>query len=71
MRDFLEIEEFDANGQEPLAAELDAFCRSVATRSEPPVTGEDGLRALRLVESILEKIERDAASLSRNPPRSS
>jgi predicted dehydrogenase len=71
MRDFLVIEESEASGEEPLGRELEAFCRSVMTRSEPPVTGEDGLRALRLVESILEKIERDTTFPSSNTPRSS
>lgn len=63
MRDFLVIEEFEVNGEEPLAKELRSFCRSVLTRSEPPVTGEDGIRALKLVDSILEKIKHDTTSL--------
>lgn len=63
MRDFLVIEESEVNGEEPLGKELRAFCRSVLTRTDPPVTGEDGIRALKLVASILEKIERDTTSL--------
>ncbi len=63
MRDFLVIEESEINGEEPLSKELGAFCRAVLTRTDPPVTGEDGIRALKLVASILEKIERDTTSL--------
>ncbi|MFH1755810.1 MAG: hypothetical protein ABIA59_08925, partial [Candidatus Latescibacterota bacterium] len=63
MRDCLVIEESQAVGEEPLAKELQIFCRSVLTRTQPPVTGEDGLRALQLIESILEKIERDTTTL--------
>jgi predicted dehydrogenase len=63
MRDFLIIEEYEAKGEEPLAKELRVFCQSVITRTKPPVTGEDGIRALKLVESILGKIERDTTSL--------
>ena len=42
---------------EPLKLELDAFLRSVATRSPAPVTGEEGLAALEVALDILAKIE--------------
>jgi predicted dehydrogenase len=63
LQDFLVIEEFEADGEEPLSKELKSFCQSVLTRAQPLVTGEDGIRALRLVESILEKIKHDTTSL--------
>jgi len=40
--------------KEPLQAELEAFVDAVAGNKEPPVTGEDGLRALRLAHQIVE-----------------
>ncbi|NLV42288.1 MAG: Gfo/Idh/MocA family oxidoreductase [Candidatus Hydrogenedentes bacterium] len=42
--------------EEPLLRELQAFVRAVTLGENPAVTGEDGLRALRLVEDIVEQI---------------
>jgi predicted dehydrogenase len=42
---------------EPLQLELEAFVSSVATRSAPAVTGEDGLAALEVALEILARIE--------------
>jgi predicted dehydrogenase len=42
---------------EPLKLELEAFLASVAARSAPPVTGEDGLAALEVALDILANIE--------------
>ena len=42
---------------EPLKLELAAFIESVATRSAPTVTGEEGLAALEVALDILAKIE--------------
>src|SRR5262249_34422207 len=42
---------------EPLKAELASFINCVQTRSKPVVTGEDGLRALKLAIGINECIE--------------
>jgi predicted dehydrogenase len=41
---------------EPLKAELEAFVRCLADKTEPVVTGEDGLRALEVAGRILEAI---------------
>ncbi len=57
IRDFLAIEEFEGDGGEPLTKELGSFCRSAITRDPPPVTGEDGLNALKLAEEVLRKVE--------------
>jgi predicted dehydrogenase len=43
---------------EPLKLELEAFVKCVQERSEPAVSGEDGLRALKLAMSINEEIAR-------------
>jgi predicted dehydrogenase len=60
--DFIEFESFQSDGVEPLQKELQAFCRSVTTRTAPPVTGEDGLNAVRLATEIVSIIERDTTS---------
>lgn len=41
---------------EPLKKEIDAFLNSVKTRSKPPVTGEEALKALEVAEMILENL---------------
>ena len=61
LSEFLDIEEYQADGEEPLKKELQSFCRSVQSRQPPPVTGEDGLRALRLVTAVLDTIQNGAA----------
>jgi len=40
--------------QEPLKAELQAFAQAVASGEQVPVTGEDGLAALRLALALVE-----------------
>ncbi len=45
---------------EPLRLELESFIDSVAARSTPAVTGEDGLRALEVALAVLAKIEEHA-----------
>jgi predicted dehydrogenase len=59
LKDFLEAESFQSKGPEPLKKELEAFCHSVLTREPPPVTGEDGLNALRLALRIVDIIQND------------
>ncbi|MCI0521478.1 MAG: gfo/Idh/MocA family oxidoreductase, partial [Chloroflexi bacterium] len=39
---------------EPLKAELQAFLKAVEENSLPPVSGEDGLAALRLALALVE-----------------
>lgn len=46
---------------EPLKLELEAFLASVATRSAPAVTGEEGLAALEVALDILARIEEHTA----------
>jgi len=60
LSDFLIIEESGADGEEPLFSELQDFCRSVAGGLAPTVSGEDGLRALRLATEIQEIVESNA-----------
>ena len=46
--------------EEPLRLEVEAFLASVAHRTRPPVSGEEGLRALEVALAILDKIEEHA-----------
>jgi predicted dehydrogenase len=59
LSDFVEFETFKSDGVEPLEKELRALCRSVTTREAPPVTGEDGLTAMRIAAEIVAIIQRD------------
>ena len=43
--------------EEPLKRELEDFVRAVREKRRPLVTGEDGLRALKLAQAIAEKME--------------
>ena len=45
---------FKLQRQEPLKAELEAFIRAIRDESPLPVTGEDGLEALRLALALVE-----------------
>jgi predicted dehydrogenase len=56
LADMVSVEQLRGDGVEPLVAELDAFCQALATRSAPPVTGEDGLEAMRLASVILDRV---------------
>ena len=46
--------------REPLQVELEAFIRAVHNRTTPPVTGDDGLRAVDIAEKITESIAEHA-----------
>jgi len=48
---------------EPLRAEITAFLDSIENDTEPPVTGEDGRRALALAVGVLERIEEHVEGL--------
>ena len=50
------IEENSFEQGDALKAEIEAFLEAAATGSAPPVTGEDGLLALRTAESITEQV---------------
>ena len=54
--DLLRVEPVAITEHEPLKAELEAFLNAVRTGSRPVVSGEDGMRALRLALEVGEKI---------------
>jgi len=53
----ISISRLEINDVEPLRAEITAFVDSIENDVEPPVTGEDGRRALALAVGVLEKID--------------
>jgi predicted dehydrogenase len=52
----ISINRLEVNDVEPLRAEITAFLDAVENDRTPPVTGEDGRRALALAVGVLEKI---------------
>jgi predicted dehydrogenase len=53
----ISINRLEINDVEPLRAEITAFLDSIENDVKPPVTGEDGRRALALAIGVSEKIE--------------
>lgn len=56
----LRVDKITAEGREPLALELEDFVQAVRTGSKPKVTGEHGLRAIRLADQILRSLNSHA-----------
>ena len=52
----ISINRLEINDVEPLRSEISAFLDAVDRGDDPPVTGEDGRRALALAVGVLEKI---------------
>jgi predicted dehydrogenase len=59
------IEENTYEQGDALKAEIEAFLEAVATGRPPPVTGEDGLLALRTAVSIAEQVASSMSKFSR------
>ncbi len=53
----ISINRLEINDVEPLRAEIEAFLDCVINDKTPPITAEDGRRALSLALGVLEKIE--------------
>ncbi|MEJ7624713.1 MAG: Gfo/Idh/MocA family oxidoreductase [Pyrinomonadaceae bacterium] len=53
----ISINQLEIEGIEPLRAEINAFLDCITENKTPPVTGEDGRRALALAVGVLEKIQ--------------
>jgi predicted dehydrogenase len=62
--ELLEIRELKLDEHEPLAKELAAFVKCVAERSDPPVSGREGLDAIRVAEAVVKAAAEHAHSLS-------
>ena len=53
----ISINRLEINDVEPLRAEITAFLDAIENDTEPPITGEDGRRALNLAIGVLERID--------------
>lgn len=53
----LRVDRVSCEGREPLALELEDFVAAARGQSRPRVSGEDGLRAMRLADQILRSLE--------------
>jgi predicted dehydrogenase len=62
----ISISRLEVNDIEPLRAEIEAFLSAVENEKSPPITGEDGRRALALAVGVLEKIDSHINRLSAN-----
>ncbi len=60
----ISINRLEINDVEPLRAEIKAFIDSISEDKSPPVSGEDGRRALALAVGVLEKIEAHRSRLN-------
>jgi predicted dehydrogenase len=60
----ISINRLEINDVEPLRAEIVAFLNSIESDAEPPISGEDGRRALALAVGVLEKIEAHTSRLN-------
>jgi predicted dehydrogenase len=61
----ISINRLEVNDVEPLRAEIVAFLDSIERDVKPPVTGEDGRRALALAVGVLEKIDAHVKQLNK------
>jgi len=64
-RGLLHVEELQIDEDEPLRAELAAFVDAVRDGGAPPVSGEDGMRAVRIAEQVRAAVE--ACAWNRKP----
>ena len=53
----ISINRLEIDDVEPLRAEITAFLDSIENKTTPPITGDDGRRALKLATGVLDKIE--------------
>ena len=60
------VRNLDIIDVEPLRAEIELFVRAAAERTPPPVTGEDGRRALALAQRLLQSIHEHPIISGRN-----
>lgn len=59
----ISINRLEITDVEPLRTEISAFLDSIEQDKTPPVTGEDGRRALKLAVGVLEKIDQHVRRL--------
>ena len=59
----ISINRLEINDVEPLRAEITAFIDSVKNNTAPPITGQDGRRALALAVEVMDKIDMHASKV--------
>ncbi|MDQ3087280.1 MAG: gfo/Idh/MocA family oxidoreductase, partial [Acidobacteriota bacterium] len=59
----ISINRLEINDVEPLRAEIEAFVNCILKDETPPITAEDGRRALDLALGVLDKIEKHRSLL--------
>jgi predicted dehydrogenase len=62
------IEENNFEQGDALKAEIEAFLKAAESGTDPPVTGEEGLAALRAAISITEQVESSRRQFAVSPP---
>jgi predicted dehydrogenase len=60
----ISVARLEINDVEPLRAEITAFLDAIENDTAPPITGDDGRRALALAVGVLEKIDAHMGRLS-------
>lgn len=60
----ISINRLEIDDVEPLRAEIEAFLNSILNDETPPITAEDGRRALNLALGVLEKIDAHRSRLN-------
>ena len=63
--DLVEIENVRLDDKEPLRAELESFVACVREGGVPEVTGEDGVKAVRVAESVVNEIRKNLEAAGR------
>ena len=56
----LRVDKVQAEGREPLALELEDFVRAIRACTPPLVSGEDGLKAIRVADAVLRSLRAHA-----------
>lgn len=62
----IRVNRLEINDIEPLRAEISAFLDCISNDTTPPITAEDGRRALSLALGVLEKIDAHASKVFKN-----
>jgi predicted dehydrogenase len=63
----VDIEETSYDQGDALKAEIEAFLDAAASGRPPPVSGEDGLKALRTAVTIAEQVASSRTGFAANP----
>ncbi len=64
----LRVDQVQTEGREPLALELEDFIQAVLGKSQPRVSGEEALRAMRLADQILRSLNAHRWKEADQPP---